>query len=221
MEKDFWQQAWNEGRIGFHQSEYTKAMKDKFDNIDLKGKTVLLPLAGKTKDILYFLNKGAKVIAVEIVEDAIKQFFNENEINYKFQELTNANLYEADNLKFFNADFFKSDEIFKDMDINNVDYIFDRASNVALPKELRIKYYQTIKKIKDDETKFFIITFMHDGPKDFGPPFLIPKDEIKNHYKEMDITLSCSEVARNTKLEGRFKESGMTYMAQLAWTNFS
>ena len=78
MEHDFWLRAWIDGRTTFHQNEYNPVLVETTKNIDLKGKTVFLPLAGKTKDINYFLEKGAKVIANELATKPIDEYFKEN-----------------------------------------------------------------------------------------------------------------------------------------------
>ena len=98
---NFWCQVWQEGLIRFHQQEYNSEMREFFSDIDLKDKTVFIPLAGKTLDILYFLEKGAKVTAIEFVEQAIIDFFEDNEILYT----KNDQLYQCTNLDFYAADF--------------------------------------------------------------------------------------------------------------------
>ena len=198
MEKDFWQQAWNDGKTGFHQSEYSEIMVQTFKEADLNNKNVLLPLAGKSNDIKYFLEKGATVIAIEIVKNAILQFFEENKLDYETQNFEGGTHYQAENLHFFHADFFNSPAYLQEFNLKKIDIIYDRASNVALPTEMRRTYYRTIESLKNDQTKFLIITFMHDGPLDFGPPFLIPKDEILQSYKNMKVDLTHTEMNRNT-----------------------
>ena len=77
-------------------------MMNFFKDIDLKDKTVFIPLAGKTKDILYFLERGAIVTAIEFVEQAVIDFFEDNEILYSKID----NLYQCENLKFYSMDLF-------------------------------------------------------------------------------------------------------------------
>jgi thiopurine S-methyltransferase len=82
MSLNFWSKVWEEGVIRFHQSRYNEIMMMYFDDKDLTGKMVMIPLAGKTRDINYFLEKGAQVIAIEFYENAIKDYFAENSMSY-------------------------------------------------------------------------------------------------------------------------------------------
>ena len=101
---EFWNKVWQEQENPrFHQSSFNSMMVDYFHRTDLKDKTVLIPLAGKTKDILYFLEKGAIVTAIEFCEKAIISFFEENNLSYKKEGQT----YTAFNLKFYSMDFFE------------------------------------------------------------------------------------------------------------------
>ncbi len=209
MEIKMWEQAWEDRNIGFHQSEYNKIMTEHFDKIDLKDKTILIPLAGKTSDILYFLRKGACVVAVEVVQSAVEEFFNDNKMTFEKKE----NLYLSNNLLFYCDDFFKAHEYIN----KEIDYIYDRASNVALPRELRQKYYKTISKLVHNKTDFLIISFKHNGPLDFGPPFSIPVDEIESNYRAYGIELK-HEIYDEMKLKSkRYQDSGIKTVNRLKW----
>ena len=176
---NFWSQVWSEGTIRFHQKDYNSQMLAFFKNIDLKDKSVFIPLAGKTKDILYFLERGANVVAIEFVEQAVIDFFEDNEILYTKMD----NLYQCENLKFYVMDFFdyKNEEKF--------DVIYDRASQVVFAKELRPAYYKHIAKLLDTHTTLLLAAIYHEGPEDYGPPFKISQSEVMASYKAMGINL--------------------------------
>ena len=185
-------------------------MVEYFDDKDLNGKVVLIPLAGKTRDIIYFLDRGAKVIAIEVVEKAVEEFFADNNINYQ----RNGNIYQATNLDFYCDDFFKATSYVEE----DIDYVFDRASNVALPGTMRLKYYDIISELVNDKTNILIITFHHDGPLDFGPPFSIPFAEIKENYKRNGINMSYV-IYDNMKMESqKYQNAGISHVDRIKWT---
>ncbi|WP_412469576.1 MULTISPECIES: hypothetical protein [unclassified Halobacteriovorax] len=203
----FWQEGWDKGFTGFHQSEYNQAMIDYFGDLDLNGKTVLIPLCGKSLDMIYLANKGAKVIGVEVVKDPVEQFFNENEIEFK----NNDQVYSSKDgkIEIHNKDFFKIE------DLGKIDFLYDRASNVALPKCMREeKYYPTIKRLIQEETKILLITMDHDGSRDFGPPYAINKEETKEHYPLIELTNEDSSKAME-----RFQEEGIKKVRRYIWAN--
>ena len=204
---EFWQEGWDKGFTGFHQSEYNQAMIDYFNDLDLNRKTVLIPLCGKSLDMIYLANKGAKVIGVEVVKDPVEQFFKENEIDFNLVD----SVYTSKDRKIevHNKDFFEIN------DLGKIDFLYDRASNVALPVCMREeKYYPTIKRLIQEETKTLLITMDHDGSRDFGPPYAINKEETKEHYPSLKL---ISEVS--SKAMERFQEEGIKKVRRYIWAN--
>lgn len=194
---EFWSQVWDEGTIRFHQNSYNTEMIKYFKDVDLKDKTVLIPLAGKTKDILFFLEKGALVTAIEFCEPAIISFFEENNMAYKKHGYS----FFADNLTFHAMDFF---------DFNTekpFDVLFDRASQVVFNKTERPRYFQHMSKLIDQNSMLLLFSIDHDGSFEYGPPHKIPKEEIITAYKKMGITLRTNsenhEVATSDKMQAQ------------------
>lgn len=189
---EFWSQIWDEGTIRFHQNQYNSEMLKYFKDIDLKDKTVLIPLAGKTKDILFFLEKGAHVTAIEFHEPAVVSFFKENNIAYKKHGYS----FFADNLTFHAMDFFNfhTEKPF--------DVLFDRASQVVFNQKDRPHYYEHISKLIDQHSKLLLFSIDHNGSFDYGPPHKIPKSEIISAYKKMGITLKVN----SENIEGALSE---------------
>ena len=91
MEKSFWESKWVNDEIGFHQNEinvhlikYIKLIKNDQGNI-------LVPLCGKSKDLLYLTQHFNKVIGIEVVKKAVSDFYKENIIKFE----TNNNRYQS------------------------------------------------------------------------------------------------------------------------------
>lgn len=175
----FWSEVWTEGLIRFHQKAYNSQMLSFFEGINLQSRTVFIPLAGKTKDILYFLERGANVTAIEFVEQAVIDFFLENKIHYTKQ----GNYYQSERLHFYVVDFFefKTEKKF--------DVLYDRASQVVFTEELRPAYYKHLGSLIDQHTLLLLAAIDHEGPKTYGPPFKISQEEIMSTYKKMGISL--------------------------------
>lgn len=58
-----------------------------------KDLTFFLPLCGKAGDLVWLHAKGAKVIGVEIVEKAIIELYEENDIQYRVEEINGVPTY--------------------------------------------------------------------------------------------------------------------------------
>lgn len=177
---EYWSNVWTEGVIRFHQAQYNSQMTAYFNQFDLTNKTVLIPLAGKSKDILYFLERGAIVTAIEFCEQAVVDFFTENKI--EFTKV--GNCFKAKNLSFYACDFFNfhTDTSF--------DVLYDRASQVVFGKNDRPKYFDHVLNMVTSKSLILLFSVDHAGDPDYGPPFKIPKTEIMEAYKNKGITLT-------------------------------
>ena len=61
-----WQKRWKDDEVGFHKSVYNEDLLANSEAIQpLKVKVVLVPLCGKSLDMLWFVKQGAFVIGVE------------------------------------------------------------------------------------------------------------------------------------------------------------
>ena len=88
MEIDFWLERWNNNQIGFHQQQVNPYLVyfygEKGPSLEQREKLkVFVPLCGKSKDLLWLSQNGYKVFGVECSDRAVKDFFEENALNYK------------------------------------------------------------------------------------------------------------------------------------------
>src|SRR5690606_26877264 len=79
MNVDFWLERWRHGQTGFHQSRVTPLLPKYCPSLSLRpGSRVLVPLCGKTLDMLLLAEQGYDVLGVELSSLAVEQFFAEN-----------------------------------------------------------------------------------------------------------------------------------------------
>ncbi len=207
MEASFWHEKWEIGQIGFHNSEVHPLLVNHIDKLDLNdGDRIFLPLCGKTLDIAYLLKQDYQVVGVELSELAIKELFEELKLTPSISKVGALKLYQADNIDIFVGDFFElSTEIIK-----TVDAVYDRASFIALPKEMRSAYKTHLVKITQS-TRQLLVCLEYDQSKLNGPPFAINPDEVQQQY-EANYSLNCVE--RNEIIGGI---KGKTAGYESAW----
>ena len=134
MEHSFWTDKWKNKQIGFHLNNVNPLLVNHLYLLKLnKGSSVFIPLCGKTLDIKWLLNKGYKVIGSELSEIAIIELFEELGVTPKVEIIQTSIKYSFENLTVYVGDIFKLDQT----TIGKVDAVYDRASLVALPKEMR------------------------------------------------------------------------------------
>ena len=107
MERDFWLERWENNQIGFHQDEFSPYLKGHWAKLEADTDSqVFVPMAGKTRDMLWFTNKGHDVLGIELSELAVNAFFAENELEVTESKVGDHVHYHADKIKFLCGDFF-------------------------------------------------------------------------------------------------------------------
>lgn len=217
MNPNFWQNAWQNNKVGFNQSKTNQLLMKHLPALNLQpGNRILVPLCGKSIDMVWLACQNYNVVGVELVELAVKQFFAENKMKpILAQHPTNPNLkyyqgsFGPQTITLWVGDIF---ELTAD-DIGPIDAIYDRAALVALPDEdhhdsLRIRYTQQLMKLAPNAQQL-LLNFGLSGVDESqyanysGPPFLIPIQKIYDYYQQAyDISLLESYETQRVNSEG-------------------
>jgi thiopurine S-methyltransferase len=176
----FWLEVWNEGEAGFHQKDYHDKLIEFFPQLNPeKGKRVLVPLCGKSKDLIWLYKLGLKVHGIEFHEQPVRSFFDENGLSLdqvtRDEDFTH---YTHENIVISCGDFLKLNET------NAYDFIYDRASLVALSPEMRKDYAKVIKRSLKKGGKYLLVLFEYDQSEMEGPPFSVSSDEVHALYQD-------------------------------------
>lgn len=133
-----WLQLWRDKKItDFHQYSVNKYLSEFWSKLKLKkGSRVLVPLCGKTLDMIWLANEGFEVIGVEISPLAVKAFFHENRLIAKKKRQGKFMLWQFDKISILCGDYFSLNLA----DIGHIDAVYDRAALTALPESLRKQY---------------------------------------------------------------------------------
>jgi thiopurine S-methyltransferase len=179
MDADFWLVRWGDGRTQFHQTRINSRLKKYWPQFTLtRGDTVLVPLCGKSLDMLMLQEQGFNVVGVELSDVAAKAFFNENQLSYEvskngnFQEFTGTG--NAIGIRLLVGDFFDVEAA----EIGAISAFYDRASLIALPPEMRRQYAVKMAELVPAGASGLLISLTYDPSKMNGPPFSVPHEEV-------------------------------------------
>ncbi len=210
MKKDFWLERWERKEIGFHQDEINPYLRQYWQNLYLaRDSLVFVPLCGKSRDMLWLRDQVHQVLGVELSNIAAQEFFKESghapqQIKHKkFDE------YEADDIRILCGDFF---DLGKD-DLENVIAVYDRASLIALPPEMRESYARHLASILPPATQILLITVEYTQTEMPGPPFSVTADEVEALYREhgeVRLLRQADVLAQNP----RFRERGLSRLQE-------
>lgn len=209
MEFNFWKNVWDEHQIGFHQSEINKNLKNFVKHILPKDDRILVPLCGKSLDMIYLTQQGLSVDGVEIVESAIQEFFQENSITPHVTQLNEVFMhYQSDNISLYCGDFHQYQTLEK-----KYQAVYDRASMIALPLQMRKSHAKTLSDIVYQKGKILLITLEYQQEKVQGPPFSVEKNEIHHLFEESFLIEELSyETTKN--IGPKFINAGIQKVGQ-------
>lgn len=184
MNTNFWLTKWKDGDIRFHQTKYHPQL-EKFGDRFSEG-TILVPLCGKSLDMLYLAAHGHSVIGVELSPIACRDFFLENGLPFTETTVHDFVLFESDSIQLWCGDFFNLPQSVWD----KVTGIYDRAALVALPSEIRQQYAaEVVKRTAGAKTlEILLVAFEYPEGAAKGPPFSVPELEVRDIYRPLVVT---------------------------------
>jgi thiopurine S-methyltransferase len=206
MQHEFWLERWQLNQIGFHNQQINRHLKQNWSLLNQPTDSVIfVPFCGKSKDMLWLRDQGHQVIGVELSPLAVEAFFIENGLSVKTVQQDKFKVFETDKLRIYCGDFF-------DLTANellNVNAVYDRASLVALPPEMRLDYTVKIRQLLRTGTQILLIAFEYLQHEMQGPPFSVHETEVSELYGNWcDVKLLYSEDIYDQ--EPHFRERGLS-----------
>lgn len=204
---EFWLERWQAGRIGFHLEGVNPKLVDYWPSL-AKQSHVLVPLCGKTNDMIWLAEQGYQVTGVELSSLAIIEFIGDNDLTYETEHLGELKIHQINELpiRLVEGDYFHFQE-------TQFDACYDRAAMVAMPATLRKKYVEhTLARLKD-EAFLLLIALCYEGDKQ-GPPFSVEDTEITQLWGNK-IRKLASENLLETQAE--YRDSEYTRFEESVW----
>ena len=97
-----WESRWQDDRIGFHLKTVNSYLIRYFDQfLKQEHQNVFVPLCGKSLDLCWLAKRTKKVVGVELVEKAVKDFFEENNFNYNVHQVGKFKLFKNDLIEIY------------------------------------------------------------------------------------------------------------------------
>jgi thiopurine S-methyltransferase len=213
MDLDFWHQRWQANLTGFHQDEINTHLLRYWPRLQLATDSrVLVPLCGKSLDMLWLLEQGHAVVGVEVSQIAVEHFFEENDLSPEIHEEHYGRRYTVEPFELLCADFF----CLTQSDIGSIDAFYDRAALVALAAVQRPRYATQLTQLLGGGTSGLLVTLEYPQSEMDGPPFSVPVDEVYRLFQPeftLDPLFQCNVLEENQK----FREKGLTQLTEHAY----
>jgi len=212
MDSSFWIENWREGKRGFHQDKVNPALERYWPSRP-RGSSVLVPLCGKSLDMLWLEQQGLNVTGVEIAEQAVLEFCHDNGLAYSVNHREHYISYRLHTrgIRLIVGDFFAYAEHYA---AEPFDCLYDRAALVALPPEMRKPYVKACKSLLDGSASGLVVTLEYEQELMKGPPFSVPVEEVQRLWQNQ---LSCVDERDVLEELGKAKAAGLPNVQEFTW----
>jgi thiopurine S-methyltransferase len=201
-----WLERWANGRTGWHQAEGNAGLRKHWP--ETSGR-VLVPLCGKSPDMLWLAARGHDVVGVELAEAAIREFFAEQTLDFNFDDTGPMHCYSAVDLPItlYCGDYFSFAG-------DRFDGLYDRGALVAINPSLREKYIRVTRNLLNPDARRLIVTLEYEQDVVQGPPFAVTANEMTRYWPDLE-RVSAQEDIENCP--PKFREGGLTTIKEVVW----
>ncbi len=208
MEASFWLQRWSQQQIGFHLSEVNPFLQRHWPALQLPpGTHVIVPLCGKSLDLLWLLGRGLRVTGIELAKQAVDAFFAEHRLQPQMRRVRGFAVYTVGDLEIWQGDFFD----LQAADVPACRAFYDRAALIALPPDIRERYVEWLNTLLERDAQGLLVSLDYDLRDMEGPPFSVSPDEVQQRFGA-SWKIELLETSGALDAQGRFRDRAMRYM---------
>ncbi|MBZ0070980.1 MAG: thiopurine S-methyltransferase [Gammaproteobacteria bacterium] len=179
MDPSFWLARWEANEIGFHQPDINPYLPRYWPRLQAPhAGRVFVPLCGKSRDMLWLTGEGYRVIGVEISPIAVQAFFAESDLQPQVDADDRFRVHRTAEITLLEGDFFD----LRQADLGHPVAVYDRASLIALPPEMRQRYARQLAALLLPGTPVLLITLDYPQAEMDGPPFAVTSAEVAELY---------------------------------------
>ncbi len=210
MQPEFWHKKWASNQIGFHLPQVNPYLQRFWPDLNLSSHArVLVPLCGKSLDLLWLAGRGHRVLGIELSEKAVEDFFSEQQLQPQVSEHGVFKVYRAGTIELWCGDVFALSA----EDVADCSALYDRAAVIALPPPMRERYAAHLQNILPADLKGLLITLDYDQSQISGPPFSVDDPQVQHLFGgawQMQL-LESQDVLSDS---GKFVQAGATRLEE-------
>lgn len=199
-----WLERWQQGRIGWHEADGNRSLKRHWRGTGFR---VLVPLCGKSIDMLWLAEQGNEVTGIEVSKIAAREFFTDNDLSY--ERSADGTHYRAIELPItiICGDYFAFDG-------DGFDAHYDRGALIALPAVLRPRYAaHTTARLSADPAQL-VITLEYAQASVDGPPYSVLPQELLSYWPRLARIDAYDDIANAPP---KFRDAGLSKMTEVVW----
>jgi len=203
-----WIERWRAGRTGWHEPGGNAGLRAHWQRLNA-GTRVLVPLCGKSPDLLWLAEQGHEVVGVELSGIAVQAFFEENELAHSVDESGALPAWRAEEMPItiHQGDYFA-------VELSGFDALYDRGALVAMSAGTRPAYVEKTQRSLDAGAGCLIVTLEYDQARVDGPPFAIMPEEIRRYWPDLERAEARDDLDTSPP---KFREAGLGELYEVVW----
>lgn len=213
MDSKFWHQRWADDQIGFHQPAGNPLLARCWSGLAVPvDARVLVPLCGKTPDMVWLAGRGHSVLGVELSERAVADFFREQGLTPARTPDGALTRFAAEDITLLAGDFFDVPAA----EIAGCEAFYDRAALIALPPAMRERYVRHLAEPLPAGARGLLIAVDYSAHEMEGPPFPVPESavrELLSPWFEISLLTARDALADSEHL----RERGLSALTESAY----
>ena len=207
-----WEEKWAGGKPKWQKDKVRDSVVKYYDQMTNKGelKRILVPLCGKTQEMVFLHQQGHQVVGVEVSYKACKEFFQDNKINFS-EEVDQSSgsdcilISEDKRITLYQGDFHK---ISLNKHIGVFDAILDWNSLIAIDPSQRDSYTSATTLLLRSNGRMLLNTLDYPKEEFGGPPCSITVSEVEEIFKgKMKVAFLETSLEGMDELKSRFNLS--------------
>ncbi len=208
MSHSQWLERWEQGQIGWHQPTGNSGLQTYWGALK-PGKKVLIPLCGKSADLLWLVRQGHDVTGVELSTIGTQAFFAENQIDYSVKRAGALDCYQARELplRIYCGDYMVFDQ-------RGFNALYDRAALIALPPDTRPAYAAHTATLLEAGASLLVIALEYDQSRTDGPPFSVGATEVLKYWPDLERMAESNVI---DSCSPRFAEAQIESVSEVVW----
>jgi thiopurine S-methyltransferase len=213
VQPDFWHARWGSGQIGFHLTSVHTELRARWPELGVAREgRVLVPLCGKSLDLLWLRDRGHHTVGVELSSVAVEAFCTENGVPARRRRSGEFQVYETPDLELRCGDFFA----LTSSQLGAVAAVYDRAALISWTEELRQPYVSHLAELTPIGAQTLLITMEYPQAEKAGPPFSISPTEVDRLYGKHHL---IRQLARRDILasEPKMRARGVTELYEVSY----
>jgi thiopurine S-methyltransferase len=202
VKMDYWLGKWASNQISFHQIQENPCLLQYWAKLSPQpDDTVLVPLCGKSEDLVWLASRHQEVYGVEVSEIAVRDFFAGHFYTPLVTRVNSSHeLYQFDELNLYRGDIYTAP-------LPEIDLVYDRAALAVIPPPERQQYAERLLSLLSAGGRILLITADHTQSDEAEMIFSVQKDEIERLFHHCKVTC-LSESTTQGRIEKGAQSDG-------------